>query len=188
MGENAVELFAEALRDGRPVVLIAGQSFGIAPSGVDTVLDALLGRLGREYRLSGWRAALEGGMTEADMEWLTERFDRSVPSEASLRAFDVAWSGVFTSSIDPQFARRFATRGRQPEVSAIRRHLRAGIAQPLTAADLLLIWQSRRYCRRRAGAEDLGRSDAADCVAWHRIPEPRRRDRDRARRRRRGGV
>jgi hypothetical protein len=115
MDEDVVELFAEAIREGRPVVLFAGQSFGTAESGNDPILDALLDRLGREDRSSGWRGALVGGMADADMEWLAERFDRSVPSEAALRAFDVGWSGVFTSSIDPQFARRFATRGRQPE-------------------------------------------------------------------------
>ena len=49
------------------------------------------------------------------MTWLSERFDRSVPSEAASSIFDVAWSAVFTSSIDPRFARRFETRGRQPE-------------------------------------------------------------------------
>ena len=45
----------------------------------------------------------------------SERFDRSVPSDPASRIFDVAWSAVFTSSIDPRFARRFETRGRQPE-------------------------------------------------------------------------
>ncbi len=49
------------------------------------------------------------------MDWLSERFERSVPSDAVALIFDVAWSAVFTSSIDPQFARRFETRGRQPE-------------------------------------------------------------------------
>ena len=49
------------------------------------------------------------------MAWLSERFDRHVPSESTLRVFDVPWSAVFTSSVDPRFAARFETRGRQPE-------------------------------------------------------------------------
>ena len=49
------------------------------------------------------------------MEWLSERFDRSVPSDAVAPILDVPWSAVFTSSIDPRFSRRFETRGRQPE-------------------------------------------------------------------------
>lgn len=49
------------------------------------------------------------------MYWLSERFSRNVPSEAALIAYDLPWSAVFTSSIDPNFARRFETRGRQPE-------------------------------------------------------------------------
>lgn len=115
MAADAVELFATALREGRPVVLFAGQSFGTLGLGSNAVLDALLDHLACDERSSGWRAALAKGMTDADMEWLSERFDRSVPSDAALRAFDIAWSAVFTSSIDPRFARRFATRGRQPE-------------------------------------------------------------------------
>ena len=115
IAEAAVDLLAAALREPRPVVLFAGQSFGIADSGGDAVLDALLDRLSRDDRPSGWQAVLRGGLNDSDMEWLSERFDRTVPSEAALRAFDVAWSAVFTSSIDQRFVRRFATRGRQPE-------------------------------------------------------------------------
>ena len=71
--------------------------------------------LGCTDRNSGWLAALKQGLSAADMAWISERFDRSVPSDAAAAIFDVAWSAVFTSSIDPRFARRFETRGRQPE-------------------------------------------------------------------------
>ncbi len=54
-------------------------------------------------------------MSASDMTWLSERFDRSVPSDAITPIFNLTWSAVFTSSIDPRFARRFETRGRQPE-------------------------------------------------------------------------
>ena len=107
-----VEVFADVLEDKRPLVLFAGQSLDTAS---DAILGMLLARLGCAERGIGWRAAIEQGMSASDLEWLSERFDRSVPSDPASRIFDVAWSAVFTSSIDPRFARRFETRGRQPE-------------------------------------------------------------------------
>lgn len=107
-----IEVFADVLEDKRPLVLFAGQSLDTAS---DALLGMLLARLGCAERGAGWRAAIEQGMDASDMEWLSERFDRSVPSDPASRIFDVAWSAVFTSSIDPRFARRFETRGRQPE-------------------------------------------------------------------------
>lgn len=107
-----VEVLAGVLEDKRPMVLFAGQSLDTAS---DAILGMLLARLGCAERGAGWRAAIEQGMSASDMEWLSERFDRSVPSDPASRIFDVAWSAVFTSSIDPRFARRFETRGRQPE-------------------------------------------------------------------------
>jgi hypothetical protein len=63
----------------------------------------------------GWTSLLVKQLGEPDMLWLSERFDRFVPGDLTLRCFDIGWSAVFTSAIDPRFARRFETRGRQPE-------------------------------------------------------------------------
>ena len=109
---DPLEILAEALSDKRPLVLFAGQSLDSAHN---AILGALLDHFGCADHNSGWRIALDQGMNASDMVWLSERFDRSVPSDAASYIFDVAWSAVFTSSIDPQFARRFETRGRQPE-------------------------------------------------------------------------
>ena len=106
---DPLEILAAGLKDKRPLVLFAGQSLDSAHN---AILDAILDHFGCEDHNSGWHAALDHGI---DMAWLSERFDRSVPSDAVSSIFDVAWSAVFTSSIDPQFARRFETRGRQPE-------------------------------------------------------------------------
>ena len=105
-------IIAETLRDKRPLVLFAGQSIDRSH---EPILRALLERLNCAGCTSGWRSALERGMTDNDMAWLSERFDRSVHSDAAAPIFDVTWSAVFTSSLDPQFRRRFETRGRQPE-------------------------------------------------------------------------
>ena len=106
-------IIAETLQDKRPLVLFAGQSIDRSH---EPILRALLERLSSADCASGWQSALERGMTEDDMAWLSERFDRSVHSDAAAPIFDVTWSAVFTSSLDPQFRRRFETRGRQPEV------------------------------------------------------------------------
>jgi hypothetical protein len=116
MPSDALRLLSEALRDERPVVLFAGQSLGFSTPDDDLVLKQLLKRLDRCADPVGWTAALDQcGLNDRDLEWLSERFDRNVPSEAALRVFELSWSAAFTSSIDPRFNRRFATRGRQPE-------------------------------------------------------------------------
>ena len=109
---DPVDLIADALHDKRPLLLFAGQTLDPAN---DAILEAFLDRLGCTDCSMGWRAALERGISPAHMEWLSERFDRSVPSDAVAPILDVPWSAVFTSSIDPRFSRRFETRGRQPE-------------------------------------------------------------------------
>ena len=109
---DPLELLTDALQDERPLVLFAGQSLDSAH---DAILGAFLDHLGCTDCDSGWRAAIERGMSASDLVWLSERFERCVPSDAASRIFDVAWRAVFTSSIDPRFARRFETRGRQPE-------------------------------------------------------------------------
>ncbi len=109
---DPIETLTRALQNKQPLVLFAGQSLDSAN---DAILESLLARFGCTDRNSGWLAALKQGLSAADMAWISERFDRSVPSDAAVAIFDVAWSAVFTSSIDPRFARRFETRGRQPE-------------------------------------------------------------------------
>lgn len=109
---DPLEILADALREKRPLVLFAGQSLD---SVNDAILSSLLDHLGCPGSDSGWHAALKHGISASDMTWLSERFDRSVPSDATTPIFSLTWSAVFTSSIDPRFARRFETRGRQPE-------------------------------------------------------------------------
>ena len=110
---DPLEILTDALKDERPLVLFAGQSLDSAH---DAILGALLDHLGCADCESGWHAAIERGMSASDMAWLSERFERCVPSDAASRIFEVGWRAVFTSSIDPRFARRFETRGRQPEM------------------------------------------------------------------------
>lgn len=123
-------IIAETMRDKRPLVLFAGQSIDRSH---EPILRALLERLNCADCTSGWQSALDRRMTEDDMAWLSERFDRSVHSDAATPIFDVTWSAVFTSSLDPQFRRRFETRGRQPEAvlsKHARPRVRAAVRDP----------------------------------------------------------
>ena len=110
---DPIEVLGHTILEKRPLVLVTGQSFDSAH---DAIRDALLARLECTKEPDpGWRVLLDKGMRADDMGWLAERFDRCVPSDAAAAIFEVPWSAVFTSSIDPRFARRFETRGRQPE-------------------------------------------------------------------------
>ena len=115
MSSNAIDTITEALQDQRPLVLFAGQDFDYDRSNSRSILDVLLERLNHKDNETGWKTVLNLNKTSEDMEWLSERFDRSVLSAAALRIVDITWSAVFTSSINPQIARNFETRGRQPE-------------------------------------------------------------------------
>lgn len=113
--KTTVEILTDAFREGRPVVLFAGQSFDIQGADTDPVLDALMRRLGLEQAPRQWSSVLQKTITPENMSWLAERFNRSVPSEGALAAYELPWSAVFTSSLDPNLVRRLETRGRQPE-------------------------------------------------------------------------
>ena len=145
-------IIAETMRDKRPLVLFAGQSIDRSH---EPILRALLERLNCADCTAGWRSALERGMTDDDLAWLSERFDRSVHSDAATPIFDVTWSAVFTSSLDPQFRRRFETRGRQPE-AVLSKHARPRVPRSRSRPPVYYL---------------LGRSD--ETVAEARAPRTR---------------
>ena len=111
-------------KEERPVVLFLGQDAWGALQQKDPILITLLDRLGRidDVKL-GWPAVLSAtGLNDNDMQWLTERYHRYVPSDAMQSLLDLAWSAVFTTSIDPKLTRRLETRGRQPEAVLSKDH------------------------------------------------------------------
>jgi len=110
------EYLRTALEQSRPCVLLLGQSFEAGT--FSPVLDQLAKRkdlaaeAGKEL---GWRQVLSKGLTAEDLQWLAERFDRTVISEAGQAVLDLPWSAIFTSSIDQRLIHRLETHGRQPE-------------------------------------------------------------------------
>ncbi|QAT84799.1 hypothetical protein EJ065_3235 [Corallococcus coralloides] len=115
MKENE-KLLLSALNDERPVVLFLGQGWSTEQN-TDPTLAVFTEYVGApSQNIHSWRQLIESqSISPANMEWLSERFSRQVPSEAALSVLDLPWSAVFTTSIDPNLARRFETRGRQPE-------------------------------------------------------------------------
>jgi hypothetical protein len=124
VNDNAVDELLKALADRRPLVLFLGQDIWSSPGRPDPTLSHLLNRIGRtEHYTSGWSAALKGdGLSAGDMEWITERFQRNVQPEGMQELLSIAWSAVFTTSIDPTLVRRIETHGRQPESILAKEH------------------------------------------------------------------
>ncbi len=117
MTRTAVQELVEVLRTERPAILFLGQDYVRIDQGVDPVLRAFIERRTTHSVVTpSWRDAFqEKPISDQEYEWLSERFDRSVQSERMERVFDLAWSAVFTSSIDQKIAQRLETRGRVPE-------------------------------------------------------------------------
>lgn len=114
---TAVDELLDALRTDKPAILFLGQDYVRLDEGCDPVLRSFIDRrTGQNIGLPKWRDAFQDRpIQDLEYEWLSERFDRSVQSERMERVFDLAWSAVFTSSIDPKISQRMETRGRVPE-------------------------------------------------------------------------
>ena len=112
MIDQHIDLLSRALEQRRPLVLFAGQYID---STNDAILDAFLNHLNCTSDERSWKGALRQNVSAADMKWLSERFERNVPSHRVSIIHEFPWNAVFTSSIDPRFGQRFETRGRLPE-------------------------------------------------------------------------
>lgn len=114
---SAIEKLVESFEKDHPVVLFLGQDFFRIEQS-EFVLNGFLERIeGKPIQSEAtWRGVLQTrNITAADYQWLSERFDRRVPTEGLEKVFDLAWSGVFTSSLDHRIAGLLETRGRLPE-------------------------------------------------------------------------
>jgi hypothetical protein len=120
---SAEDVLQTAIEQKRPCVLFLGQHMPVDSNEDQSVLRRLLSRKARpSSAVAGWSDALSSNLTEEDYEWLTERFERTVLPESAQEVFNLPWSAVFTSSIDPRLVRRLETRGRQPEAIVSAEH------------------------------------------------------------------
>jgi hypothetical protein len=114
---SAIERLFNSLDNDLPVVLFLGQDlFRVEHS--DSVLNSFLERIKNDSATPNvkWKDVLrQRNLAAADYMWLSERFDRRVPTEAIEKVLELAWSGVFTTSLDHRIAGLLETRGRLPE-------------------------------------------------------------------------
>jgi hypothetical protein len=114
---SALEKLFESFENDHPVVLFLGQDF-FRVGESEFVLDGFLQRIEGMPAQSAakWRDVLRTrNITTADYQWLSERFDRRVPTEGLEKIFDLAWSSIFTTSLDHRITHLLETRGRLPE-------------------------------------------------------------------------
>lgn len=107
-------ILISALTDRVPLVAVLGQNFGWTNSEGDPVLKQILRKSGREG--DGWNDLISKEAVESLLyTWVAERYSRRSPSESMLRVADIAFSAIYTSSIDSTLSNLFSTNGRQPE-------------------------------------------------------------------------
>ncbi|MDR5878788.1 hypothetical protein [Caballeronia sp. LZ032] len=115
MSDTVLEELGDAVASNRPVVLFLGQRYANVQAKIDPVVARIEEHLGGGDPEATWTTLLQRPLSDEIYPWIVERFERQVPSEALEQVFEVAWSAVFTSSIDPRIVMRLETRGRIPE-------------------------------------------------------------------------
>jgi len=110
------KLLSEAILKEKPLVLFLGQEYASDLDG-DPILKKFKAHLNIfTDENDGWLSVIKSDkITQSDYEWLAERFERNILSESKNIVFEVAWSAVFTTSIDPKITSRLETKGRMPE-------------------------------------------------------------------------
>ena len=113
---SADVLISDAIKKEKPLVLFLGQEH--ANDGIcDPVLKKMVAHLGlSQSEHENWLALMSSGkINKESYDWLAERFQRSVLPESVDIIFQLAWSAIFTTSIDPQISQKLERRGRTPE-------------------------------------------------------------------------
>lgn len=115
MSDKVLEEFGGAVASNRPVVLFLGQRYASAQAKTDPFVARIEEHLGGSDPEASWTTLLQRPLSDEIYPWIVERFERQVLSEALEQVFQVAWSSVFTSAVDPRILMRLETRGRIPE-------------------------------------------------------------------------
>lgn len=122
MSDKVVEELSNAVADNRPAVLFLGQRYASAQAKTDPLVVRIEKHLGGDNSDPTWTTLLQQPLSEEIYSWIVERFERQVLSEALEQVFQVAWSAVFTSAVDPRLVMRLETRGRIPESILSKEH------------------------------------------------------------------
>ena len=111
--ENIIK---DVISKNKPLVLFLGQDYAYTNKG-DPVLAKVISHLNIENEGNeSWLSLLKSNkVTKETYEWLAERFERTTQTDFIDNIFQLSWSAVFTTSIDPQIAKKIESRGRVPE-------------------------------------------------------------------------
>lgn len=115
MSDKVLEELGGAIASNRPVVLFLGQRYASAQAKTDPFVARIEEHLGGGDPEATWTTLLQRPLNDEIYPWIVERFERQVLPEALEQLFQVAWSAVFTSAVDPRIVMRLETRGRIPE-------------------------------------------------------------------------
>lgn len=111
---DGVALLRRFFEERAPVVAVLGQQAGWTERN-DPVLTSALERLNRTG--SHWRDLLSMEPVPPNFyEWLSERFQRRLPSKDLETIASGPFSAVFTSSLDPGLANLMSSEGREPDL------------------------------------------------------------------------
>ncbi len=115
MSDKVLEELGCAVANNRPVVLFLGQRYASAQTKTDPFVARIDKHLGGGDSEATWTTLLQRPLSDEIYPWIVERFERQVLSDTLEQVFQVAWSAVFTSAVDPRIVMRLETRGRIPE-------------------------------------------------------------------------
>lgn len=111
---DGVAVLRRFFEEKAPVVAVLGQQAGWTERN-DPVLTNALARLNRTG--THWRDILSVEPVPPHFyEWLSERFQRRLPSKDLETIASAPFSAVFTSSLDPGLANLMASDGREPDL------------------------------------------------------------------------
>lgn len=120
LSANRLEALAQALMQGRPVVLLLGQDAWRSGTLRDPIIEAAFKRLGRSLDPDSPPALATLLQTEPlpddFYDWLAERYSRQAEPLWLESIACLPLNAVFTSSIDPALTRAFRIGGRDVEV------------------------------------------------------------------------
>jgi len=122
VSDKVAEELGRAIASNRPVVLFLGQRYASAEATSDPFVARAEQYFDGNDLEASWSTLLQKQLDDDFYSWIVERFKRQVLTESLEQVFEVAWSAVFTSSVDPRIGGRLETRGRIPEPILSKEH------------------------------------------------------------------
>ena len=114
---TARDILLSTINEKRPMVLLLGQNAWRESKSPDSLLSRALSEVDRgDHTQSNWTDLLSAESLPSDYyQWLAERFERRVHPEFVEILFELPWSAVFTSAVDPTLVKLLSWGRREAE-------------------------------------------------------------------------